>query len=113
MTGSLTYTWDTEHRSPRVFCPHSQISIVTNSQNAAGDPAAMAGDQLARALRDSWASTSGYGGLRCYVNYAHGDEGLEHIYGARKLPRLTALKKKWDPHNVFAYNNALPTSWPR
>lgn len=91
--------------------PYSQIGVSTNSQNAPGDPAATAGDQLGRALRDSWASTSGYGGLRLYVNYAHGDETLEQLYGANKLPRLTALKKKWDPQNVFGYNNALPTSY--
>lgn len=45
-----------------------------------------------------------------YVNYAHGDEPLEAIYGAEKLPRLIGLKQKWDPNNIFAFNNALPTS---
>lgn len=84
---------------------------MTDSGNAAGDPAAEAGDRLGRELRDSWASTSGYPELSVYVNYAHGDEKLSQRYGRDKLPRLAALKKEWDPHNVFAYNNALPTEY--
>lgn len=85
---------------------------MTNSGNAAGYPATEAGDQLGRELRESWASTSGYPELSVYVNYAHGDEKLPQRYGAGKLPRLAALKKKWDPDNVFAYNNVLPTTYP-
>lgn len=85
---------------------------MTDSGNAAGDPAAEAADQLGRELRESWASTSGYPDLSVYVNYAHGDETLEQRYAERKLPRLAALKKKWDPNNVFAFNNPLPTTYP-
>ena len=85
---------------------------MTDSGNAAGDPAAEAGDQLGRELRDNWALTSGYPELTVYINYAHGDETLEQRYGSEKLPRLASLKKKWDPDNVFAYNNALPTTYP-
>lgn len=69
-------------------------------------------EALAKELRTSFADTSGYPDLAVYVSYAHGDETLEQRYGADKLPRLAALKKKWDPSNVFAYNNALPTSYP-
>ena len=35
-----------------------------------------------------------------YINFAHGDESLENIYGA-SLPRLQALKKVYDPQNRF------------
>ncbi|GAP88228.1 putative FAD-binding domain-containing protein [Rosellinia necatrix] len=72
-----------------------------------------AGDKLSRELRADWDATGGYDaeGGSIYINYAHGDESLESRYGARKLPRLAALKKKWDPKNVFAYNNALPTRY--
>ncbi|KAL8666834.1 MAG: hypothetical protein Q9202_001074 [Teloschistes flavicans] len=90
---------------------HIQIGVMTDSGNAAGDPAAEAGDGLARELRDSWAATSGYAELSVYVNYARGDEKLRQRYGSRKLPRLAGLKRKWDPRNVFAYNNALPTEY--
>lgn len=66
----------------------------------------------AKLIRSDFAATSGYPELRVYQNYAHGDEKLEQIYGAKKLPRLAGLKKIWDPSNVFKYNNALPTSYP-
>lgn len=93
------------------YHPHSQIGVITESGNAAGDPAAEAGNSLARTLRDSWAATTGYPELSVYVNYARGDEKLRQRYGSRKLPRLAALKKKWDPRNVFAYNNVLPMEY--
>lgn len=35
-----------------------------------------------------------------YINFAHGDETLEEIYG-ESLPRLQVLKKQYDPHNRF------------
>lgn len=67
---------------------------------------------MGRQLRSEFAATSGYPDLAVYVNSAHGDETLEQKYGARKLPRLAALKKTWDPDRVFRYNNALPTKYP-
>jgi hypothetical protein len=63
-------------------------------------------------LRDELVAESGYPELTVFVNYAHGDEKLDRIYGADKLPRLAALKKKWDPKRVFSYNNGLPTRYP-
>ena len=69
------------------------------------------GDKVARGLRESWVESSGYDNITIYINYAHGDEELEQKYGADKLPRLASLKKTWDPTNVFAFNNALPTEW--
>ncbi|KAJ2980602.1 hypothetical protein NUW58_g6900 [Xylaria curta] len=58
-------------------------------------------ESLALELRSDFAATSGFPTLTVYVNYAHGDESLEQIYGSTKLPRLAALKKKWDPRNVY------------
>jgi hypothetical protein len=69
-------------------------------------------NKFAVGLRDEIAATSGYSGVSAYINYAWGDETLEQIYREDKLPRLAALKQKWDPNNVFAYNNALPTTYP-
>ncbi|KAI0446151.1 FAD-binding domain-containing protein [Xylaria telfairii] len=68
-------------------------------------------NDLARSLREDFAATSGYPDLSVYVSYAHGDEKLEQIYGDN-LPRLVALKKQWDPENIFRYNNGLPTELP-
>ncbi|KAI0879965.1 FAD-binding domain-containing protein [Annulohypoxylon maeteangense] len=63
-------------------------------------------------LRNDFIATSGYPELTVFVNYAHGDEKLEQIYGKDKLPRLAALKKTWDPNHAFSYNNGLPTHYP-
>lgn len=67
-------------------------------------------NSFAQSLRAAYVPTSGYGTLEVYVSYAHGDESLEAIYGAEKLPRLIGLKQIWDPSNIFAFDNALPTT---
>lgn len=43
--------------------------------------------------------------LHTYVNYAHGDESLEAVYGyeAWRLQRLRRLKAEYDPENKFGY----------
>lgn len=70
------------------------------------------GAVLGRELRDDWIETSGYSELAMYVNYAHGDETIEQKYSRDKLPHLVALKKEWDPTNVFRFNNELPIHYP-
>lgn len=73
-----------------------------------------AADVFALGLHSNWNETSGYAGEggAVYLNYASGTEPLEARYGADKLPKLVALKNKWDPNNVFAYSNGLPISYP-
>ena len=46
-----------------------------------------------------------------YANFIsdEGEEGVEAAYGGR-LPRLTALKDRWDPDNVFRLNANIPPS---
>ncbi|CVL11636.1 related to 6-hydroxy-D-nicotine oxidase [Fusarium proliferatum] len=63
-------------------------------------------------IRRDVAATSGYPEITTFVNYAHGDETLGQIYGKNKLARLAALKKIWDPKEVFSFNNGLPTRYP-
>ncbi|KAL3477602.1 FAD-binding domain-containing protein [Aspergillus californicus] len=63
-------------------------------------------------LRADLVSTAGWDDLTVYVNYAHGDETLEQMYGANKLPRLAKLKKKYDPNGLFNFSNPLPTKYP-
>ncbi|OBS25095.1 hypothetical protein FPOA_05630 [Fusarium poae] len=43
--------------------------------------------------------------LRAYVNYAHGVESLESMYGYEpwRIDKLKALKKKWDPENRMRF----------
>lgn len=93
-------------------CPLTrEILLYSMFQMGWTDPSATdAANALAIELRNTVVSTSGYSGLTTYVSYAHGEETLEQKYGANKLPRLQALKKKWDPRNVFAYNNAITPS---
>lgn len=45
-----------------------------------------------------------------YVNYALGDEGSKSLYGHEKWrqERLTAMKKVWDPHNMFGGYGPIP-----
>ncbi|KAI5859280.1 FAD binding domain-containing protein [Durotheca rogersii] len=58
-------------------------------------------------VRDYLAPTAGTSGLQAYINFAHGDEPLEAIYGS-SLPRLQRLKKKYDPKKRF--NQWFPLS---
>lgn len=69
-------------------------------------------DNFAKELRSDLAATSGYPGISAYVNYAWGDETYEQVFRADKLPRLLALKQKWDPENVFGFSNGLPSKAP-
>ncbi|ROW13666.1 hypothetical protein VPNG_04638 [Cytospora leucostoma] len=68
--------------------------------------------ELGPQLRANLCEAGGYGDVSVYVSYSQGDETLEQIYGHRKLPRLAALKKTWDPNNVFGFNFTLPTEYP-
>ncbi|CAG8978427.1 hypothetical protein HYALB_00013245 [Hymenoscyphus albidus] len=44
-----------------------------------------------------------------YVNFAHGDEKLEEIYGNKeRIERLGKLKKKWDPERRFGFTFPIP-----
>jgi FAD/FMN-containing dehydrogenase len=63
-------------------------------------------------IRSQLAASSGYDDLAVYINYAQGDETLEQIYGENKLPRLSALKREYDPKNVFRFNNPIPQQYP-
>ncbi|KAJ0414362.1 FAD-dependent oxidase [Aspergillus carlsbadensis] len=73
-----------------------------------------ASDDTITAFAENWVPeftrTGGYNESRVYVSYAHGNEPLEAKYGARKLPRLLKLKRKWDPRGVFSFNNGLPVA---
>lgn len=49
--------------------------------------------------------------LYTYVNYAHGDEGLEAVYGYEvwRLRRLMRLKAEYDPENRFGFYAPIPS----
>jgi FAD/FMN-containing dehydrogenase len=51
------------------------------------------------------------GGGAAYVNYLNDDASPDEVkeaYGGEKYRRLRALKAKYDPHNVFRYNQNIP-----
>jgi FAD/FMN-containing dehydrogenase len=51
------------------------------------------------------------GGGAAYVNYMNDDASADEVkgaYGGEKYPRLRALKAKYDPQNVFRYNQNIP-----
>ncbi|KAF7935440.1 uncharacterized protein EAE97_008347 [Botrytis byssoidea] len=55
------------------------------------------------------AKSSGYDDLRVYINYGR-DEGEEVWYSEGKLPRLKALKRKYDPMELFSHYNPVKIS---
>ncbi|KXX82991.1 6-hydroxy-D-nicotine oxidase [Madurella mycetomatis] len=50
-------------------------------------------------------AASGNQRRRTYVNYSHGDEGLQALYGYEpwRLEKLKKLKQKYDPENRFRF----------
>lgn len=78
--------------------------------NASGLDAAKAAEVEGRAkdhgkkIRDAVVQGSG-GKLHAYVNYAHGDEGLQAMYGYEewRVERLRGLKREWDPEGRFGW----------
>ncbi|KAK2775076.1 hypothetical protein FQN53_003331 [Emmonsiellopsis sp. PD_33] len=92
--------------------PWRDSNLLPFTWAEAGSPTEAAVNALGDELRRDFAVTGGYGDLAVYVNYAHGDESVEQVYGKDKLPRLVELKKEWDPDNVFCYCNPLPLELP-
>lgn len=57
-------------------------------------------NEFGRRVRNLWSDNDDAARNPTYVNFAHGDESLDALYGS-SLPQLRALKKKWDPQGVF------------
>jgi hypothetical protein len=64
-------------------------------------------DAWGKKARERFQDTNGFGETKVYVSYGRGDETQEALYGARKLDRLRALKRKWDPKKKFSWNNPI------
>ncbi|EAW08664.1 FAD-binding oxidoreductase [Aspergillus clavatus NRRL 1] len=61
-------------------------------------------------MRAKLQEVMGFENQHAYVNEAYGDEGPEVWFGAHNLPRLVALKQKWDPKNQFGAGMPIPLS---
>jgi hypothetical protein len=59
------------------------------------------GESMRKVLFDA----SGRGELHSYVNYAHGDETTEQMYGFEvwRQERLSGLKQKYDPLSKLSF----------
>ncbi|KFY48029.1 hypothetical protein V495_01670 [Pseudogymnoascus sp. VKM F-4514 (FW-929)] len=76
--------------------------VVSYPVNSTLDSYAIAfGDNLRKALHKADGSTE----MHTYVNYAHGDETLQELYGyeAWRVSRLESLKSKYDPKGHFSF----------
>lgn len=62
-------------------------------------------EEFGRHARNLLKAGSGSAELYSYVNYAHGDESLEEVYGYEpwRLQKLRSLKKQYDPKNKFGF----------
>lgn len=61
-----------------------------------------------RSIRSQFQRTSGFSEMEIYLNYAHGDEGADVWYSPQHLPKLSQLKSKWDPDELFSFNYPVP-----
>jgi FAD/FMN-containing dehydrogenase len=61
-------------------------------------------------IRDKLQDVMGFEHQHAYVNEAYGDEGPEVWFGAHNLPRLVALKQRWDPKGQFGAGMPIPLS---
>ncbi|KAJ4377065.1 hypothetical protein N0V86_006506 [Didymella sp. IMI 355093] len=75
----------------------AQAIVIPWYSDAALDDEAV---EFGRKVRDIWSDENDATRNPTYVNFAHGDESLEAIYG-ESLTRLKMLKRKWDPKGVF------------
>ncbi|KAI4263968.1 MAG: hypothetical protein L6R42_000911 [Xanthoria sp. 1 TBL-2021] len=65
--------------------------------NASLDPVAEA---YGNRVRDIWWTNDNMTANTSYINFAHGDENLDVVYG-QHTQKLQALKAKYDPKNLF------------
>ncbi|KAI4269345.1 MAG: hypothetical protein LQ337_007335 [Flavoplaca oasis] len=73
------------------------VVIIPVYENSSFDVTANA---FGATVRDLLRSTDGLDANSTYINFAHGDEPLNEIYG-ENLPKLQTLKKRYDPRNKF------------
>ncbi|KAL4766412.1 FAD-binding oxidoreductase [Aspergillus foveolatus] len=95
---TAVYPW----RDTKMFWLHENIFL---------DPELEAPtNELLVSLREKLHATSGFPADQphIYVNYAFGDEGPEAWWSKENLPKLSYLKRKWDPKGVFGKGTPIP-----
>lgn len=64
-------------------------------------------DSFGRMFRDRLQTISGMDQLHVYMNFAHGDEGAVAWYSTANIPRLRALKQRFDSGSIFSFYNPV------
>jgi FAD/FMN-containing dehydrogenase len=61
-------------------------------------------------VRDFWSALEPHHTSGVYVNFlmSEGEERVREAYGAQKYERLKALKRRYDPDNLFRLNQNIP-----
>jgi FAD/FMN-containing dehydrogenase len=79
------------------------FNITASTQDAAGF------DQEREWVRNFWSALEPYH-TSVYVNFLmeEGEERVRQAYGAEKYDRLKALKRRYDPDNLFRLNQNIP-----
>ncbi|RYP12603.1 hypothetical protein DL765_007234 [Monosporascus sp. GIB2] len=87
---------------------HADILILLQGIFTDSNVAA-AVDEWGKEWRDQITQHSGFPEQHVYVNYAHGDELLQSMYGYEpwRLERLRNLKAKYDPRGLFNHFNSV------
>ncbi|KXH65323.1 FAD binding domain-containing protein [Colletotrichum nymphaeae SA-01] len=75
----------------------AQAIVIPWYEDASLDTQAL---EFGAKVRDIWSFSSSATVNPTYINFAHGDEELQAIYGS-SLDRLKALKKQFDPSGAF------------
>ncbi|HET9614195.1 MAG TPA: FAD-binding oxidoreductase [Candidatus Limnocylindrales bacterium] len=83
------------------------VSADTSWTDAADDEASWAWIRRTMALFDGDPALGGYPN----GNSESGPDAVRRIYGDAKMTRLAALKRTWDPDNVFRVNQNIPPGW--
>ncbi len=61
-------------------------------------------------MRDFWSALEPHQTSGVYVNFlmSEGEERVREAYGPQKYERLKALKRRYDPDNLFRLNQNIP-----
>ena len=89
---------------PRLYANSPSLSspAIIYEPNATLDPIAI---QFGKKVRQILHGADGSSELHAYVNYAHGDETMQEMYGYEdwRQQRLKALKMEYDPQGKFSF----------
>jgi FAD/FMN-containing dehydrogenase len=87
---------------------HRNAAIAMNINASWTDPSEA--EKHIKWTRDFWKSMQPFSTGGAYINFQSQDEGNERVaqtYGKEKLKRLSALKDKYDPKNLFRLNQDI------